>query len=124
MTRRVDPKSVGGFAVKARGESEKKVIHDLKTLAFQDGVEISDLIFEGIEYMFKVHHWPPGNPQLTLETSLLPKQQLTPHCKCGKVAVRHGVHVASGIERFFCAKCFSEVPGRYDVKVWQLKGEL
>ncbi len=66
MTRLPNPKSTDGFNIKARNEAERKIVADLKQLAIQDCVEISDLVFEGILLMFKAHHWPPGNPQLQL----------------------------------------------------------
>lgn len=117
--RQANPKSCESLSIKARGVSEQKMIADLKALHLQDGIELSDLFYEALELLFKKHHWPPGNPQLTLDVSLLPKQQFTPHCKCGWVAVKHGVHLASGVERDYCDKCFCEVLGRHDPKVWQ-----
>ena len=115
MTRQANPKSNAGFNVKARGESEKKVISDLKTLALQDGVEISDLVFEGLLLMFRVHHWPPGNPQLQLTTF---KDGAVPvvKCKCGRVASVNAFHLQSKTEYNYCAACFFKVPMRHDAK--------
>ena len=100
---------------------DMKKSSDLKRLAIQDGCSIHDLLVESLDLLFRVHHWPPGNPQLTLETSLLPGKQLTPHCGCGRVGVYVGVHVSSGKGRVCCLRCFGEVPLRHDVKVWNWK---
>jgi hypothetical protein len=104
-----------------KDHAENKLAMDVKALCIQDDITIRDFLTEAIELAFKAHHWPPGNPQLTLETSLLPKKQLTPHCKCGKVAVRHGLHLSSKRTYDFCERCFCGVVGRHDVKVWSWK---
>lgn len=83
MTRLPNPKSTDGFNIKARNEAERKIVADLKQLAIQDGVEISDLVFEGILLMFKAHHWPPGNPQLQLCGFLSGIEQPKTREKCG-----------------------------------------
>ena len=90
MTRKPNVKSGDGFSVKARDEYEKKMIQDLKKLSVQDDVELSELIFEGIIAVFKAHHWPPGNPQRTLEDSLKPKVKGT--CQvCGLPTFHKGL---------------------------------
>jgi hypothetical protein len=97
--------------------AETKMSTDAKTLCLQDGITIRDFLSECLELGFKVHHWPPGNPQLQLirfQESALD----APRCKCGKAAVTHGLHIPNGREIDCCKKCFSEVPQRYDVKLW------
>ena len=103
--------------------SEKKLAQDAKALCVQDGITIRDFLSECIELGFKVHHWPPGNPQLTLprfQESLVEQ----PKCACGKPAVKFAVHLASKKESGFCAKCFSGVPQRYDGKVWRVSDSV
>ena len=122
MPRKPDIKNKDTFQIKARDESEKQIIHDLKKLAIQDEVEIRDLVFEGIIKMLNAHHWYElhGNPQLQLprfQTGEL--TPLIPKCKCGKDSVWHGLHVASCREYDFCSKCFSGLLGRHDYKVWK-----
>ena len=46
--------------------AENKLSMDVKALCIQDGITIRDFLSEAILLAFKVHHWPPGNPQLTL----------------------------------------------------------
>lgn len=86
MTRQADPKVKGNFHIRARNESERKIIGDLKQLANQDGVEFTDLVIEGILYMFKAHNWSPGNPQLQLTMFQKEKPLLENICACGQPA--------------------------------------
>jgi hypothetical protein len=121
MTRQADPKATGYFSVKARNEVEHQLIGDLKRLACQDGLELADLIFEGIQHLFKAHHWPPGNPQ----TQLTPYQQtelsaVVEKCKCGRFAVIWAICLVTKEEHHFCQTCFSGVPLRFDAKVWKI----
>jgi hypothetical protein len=102
--------------------SEIKLSHDVKALCVQDGITIRDFLSEAITLAFKVHHWPPGNPQLTLECSLQ-KTLVRAKCKCGKEAVSHGLHISSQKEVDVCKKCFSEIIGRYDKKLWNWTNE-
>jgi|GEM_PF-1468797 len=122
VTRQADPKSTGYFSVKARNEIEQQLIGDLKRLARQDGLELADLIFEGIQYMFKAHHWPPDNPQTQLTTYQQAELPIVEKCKCGRTAIVHATDLR-GItikEHNFCQKCFSNVPGRYDSNLWKI----
>ena len=66
----------------------------------------------------RAHNWPPGNPQLLLKRF---QDDVKPVllCKCGRPAVKVGLHLTSKVERNLCAKCFSEVPARHDAKVWR-----
>ena len=125
MGRKPDIKSkTDTVTFKPTSIEDMKVSEDFKKLVTQDGVTVHDLMLEAFALLFKVHHWPPGNPQLTLETSLLPLKQFTPHCKCGQIGVHVGVHVSSGRDGVYCKKCFVGVAGRHDRKVWSWKGEL
>ena len=100
--------------------SENKLAMDAKALCIQDGITIRDLLSEALTLVFKVHHWPPGNPQLTLQTSLELSEKVRVRCKCGSLAVKHGVFISSGKEFDFCVKCFSVLPQRHDPKVWKI----
>ena len=120
MTRQANPKSTTGFNVKARDESEKKIIYELKKLAVQDDVEISDLTFEGLILMLHKHNINVGgNPNRQL-TSFSEDFKPPVFCKCGRPAVKHGFHFASKVERDYCNNCFSGVLGRHDPKVWRV----
>jgi hypothetical protein len=67
MTRQPDINSQTKTLVfKAKTLEEEKVTDDVKKLAIQDGLQVHDLLLEAIGLVFKIHHWPPGNPQLTL----------------------------------------------------------
>jgi hypothetical protein len=106
--------------VKARGESEKKSIGNLKQLAVQDGVNVADLIFEAIDLVFKVHHWPPGNPQLQLSNFQQGKLPTVENCKCGREVAVWTLNLQTKTEYKFCSKCFAKVPMRYDQKTWHI----
>jgi len=124
VTRQADPKATGYFSVKARNETEHQLIGDLKRLSRQDGIELADLVFEGIQYMFKAHHWPPGNPQTQLtiyQQTELPKVE---KCKCGHPSLVWATYITSKEEYSFCQNCFSKVPQRYDQKIWKIKIDL
>jgi hypothetical protein len=118
-TRQADPNSKDFLSIKARGESEKKVIGDLKQLSVQDGVNVADLVFEAIDLVFKVHHWPPGNPQLQL-SNFQQGTLLADKCKCGQDAAVWALNLSSKVEYKFCGKCFGKVPMRYDAKTWHI----
>lgn len=122
MPRNSDPKANSTLSVKARGESEKKVIADLKKLANQDGIDVVDLFFESVDLLFKVHHWPPGNPQQQIIR--FTQEKIEPAfkcCKCGRAASKSGYHIPSKKNLDYCDSCFKEVPMRYDGKVWVFK---
>jgi hypothetical protein len=116
-------KSKGGYLnIKARTIDEEQQIKNLKSLGVRDSKPYVDLVFEAIELVLAKHRFfYGGNPQLTFDSPLLPTPVLAPKCKCGKSSVRHGLHLASKREYSFCLKCFSDVYGRYDVKVWSWK---
>jgi len=120
MTRQVDPNVRDNFHIRARTETERQIIGDLKQLAQQDEVELVDLVIEGIQYMFKAHNWPPENPQ----TQLSSHQQTNPYqmekCKCNRTAVIWITQVATKTKYCFCQTCFSKVPLRFDPKIWKI----
>jgi len=84
LTRQADPKVKGNLHIHARNETERQIIGDLKQLANQDNVELTDLVIEGILHMFKTHHWPPGNPQLQLTAFQKEKPAPENVCTCGR----------------------------------------
>ena len=122
MTRQADPKSTGYFSIKARNETEHQLIGDLKRLSRQDDIDLADLVFEGIQYMFKAHKWPPGNPQTQLSTYQQTELSIVEKCKCGRIAVIHAIDLrgVTKIEHNFCQNCFSNVPLRHDPKIWKI----
>ncbi|MDR2203701.1 MAG: hypothetical protein LBE76_05330 [Nitrososphaerota archaeon] len=108
MTRQADPKVKDNIHVRARSETERRIIGELKQLALQDQVEIADLIFEGIDLMFKTHHWPPGNRarcHLTLEfpehrdKALRNASRTTPYLKPKDVGNNRMVYESREYER-------------------------
>jgi hypothetical protein len=107
------------LAFRAKTIEDFQKVDDFKTLCIQDGLEIYDLMSEAIDLVFKKHHWPPGNPQLLLERFQEGAPVMVPNCKCGRPSVTHGVHLSSNREFDYCKKCFSEVPQRYDGKIWR-----
>jgi hypothetical protein len=122
VTRQADPKATGYFSIKARNETEHQLIGDLKRLARQDDLDLADLVFEGLQYLFKAHRWPPGNPQLQLPTFQQEKLPIAEKCKCGHTAVITATDLRgiTQIERHFCQTCFNNVPSRYDSKIWKI----
>jgi hypothetical protein len=126
VTRQADPKVKGNLHIHARNESERQIIGDLKQLANQDGIELTDLVMEGILYMFKAHHWPPGNPQLRLSVFQQEKLSATDieKCKCGRPAIIWTTHLASKEAHQFCKTCFSNVPLRFDTKIWKITKDI
>ena len=120
MTRQADPNSKDGFSIKARGESEKLSIHKLKKLAVQDGIEITDLVFEALDLVFKVHHFDTlPNPQLQL-TPFQQGKLTVEKCKCGREVIVWALHLSTKEEHKFCKQCFSKVPMRHDADTWHI----
>ena len=124
VTRQADPKATGYFSIKARNENEHQLIGDLKRLSRQDGIDLADLVFEGIQHLFKAHHWPPGNPQLQLSVFQQEKPLIKEpeKCKCGRQSVITATDLRgiTKIEHHFCQNCFSNTPSRYDPKIWKI----
>jgi hypothetical protein len=123
VTRQADPKATGYFSIKARNESEHQLIGDLKRLARQDNINLADLVFEGLQHLFKAHKWPPINPQQQLSVFQQEKLAITiEKCKCGHPAIITATDLRgiTQIERHFCQTCFSNVPSKYDTKLWKI----
>ncbi|MDR0374008.1 MAG: hypothetical protein LBI79_10785 [Nitrososphaerota archaeon] len=120
MTRQADPKVKDNIHVRARSETERRIIGELKQLANQDEVEIADLIFEGIAYMFKVHHWPPGNPQLQLtmfQNGKQPSKTESTVCECGRpLEIMYRLWQDKKVYRS-CKQCFNKIHS-YKIEVW------
>lgn len=109
-------------------EEEKTKSANFKKLCNQDGIQIHDLLNEAIDLVFKVHHWPPGNPQLTLQHSVELRKVISlgkcESANCGLPATYLLVHLLSKKEHRFCSKHFCLVPMRFDSKIWQIKERL
>jgi hypothetical protein len=102
---------------------DEKIIEDFKKLAAQDGIKLYDLYIEAFQLLFKAHHWPPGNPQLTLQSSLEKRVSLG-KCtakNCTFQAVIVGTNLIAKKEHRFCKKHFAELPQRHDAKLWKWK---
>jgi len=119
LTRLADPKIKDSLHVRSRSSVEERIICDLKRLAVQDGVELADLVFEGILLMFHAHHWPPGNPQLPLSV-FQNLQTLTNRaiCKCGRPVKVWITYLPENRPMQLCEKCFTKLPLRYDPKLY------
>jgi hypothetical protein len=119
-----NPKTKDTISFKARSVFDQEKIISFKKLAIQDEIELSDLFFEAVELLFLKHKMViGGNPNRQL-LSFSPDAPLVyPKCKCGKASAKHGLHLASKREYDFCKKCFSNIVGRYDVKLWSWKEE-
>jgi hypothetical protein len=103
---------------------EEQISDDFKKLCLQDEITTKQLMLEAIQLLFKVHHWPPGNPQLTLVNYQQSKLASLGKCgiaNCTYKAVAIGVNQLTKKEFRFCKKHFSTLPSRYDPKVWQFK---
>lgn len=102
--------------------SEKKLSQDAKALCIQDGITIRDLISEALELAFKVHHWPPGNPQLTLTNYQLKAAASRSKCGfsgCKSEGVATGVFLPNNKEYSLCTRHFATA--KNSDKVWKVK---
>lgn len=125
MTRSPDPKSKN-TAFKPKTTEDFRIIEDFKRLAIQDGIELHDLYVEAFHLIFNVHHWPPGNPQLTLERCQQTKIVSLGKCgisKCPFKAITIGLNLLSKKEHRFCKKHYETLPQRHDPKVWKFNSE-
>jgi hypothetical protein len=85
-------------------KDDEKLSNDFKTLCQQDDVTIHDLLYEAIQLCFKVHHWPPGNPQLTLSNYQVKLEDMG-HCGysgCKHKAIAKGVYLPKNQEFKLC----------------------
>ena len=117
VTRQADPKVKGNLHIRARNESERKIIGDLKQLANQDSVELTDLVMEGIIHMFKAHNWPPGNPQLQLTVFQKEKPLLENVCACGRPVELFYRLWQDKTLRKSCKLCFNTIPN-HKIESW------
>ena len=109
MTRQADINSQTKMLVfKAKTIDDEKVVEDFKKLCNQDGLQIYNLMFEAIQLVFKVHHWPPGNPQLTLQTFATGKREIDlgkcGYANCSAKAVTTGTYLPNKKEYKLCEK--------------------
>ena len=123
MTRQPDIKSKSDRAVYSPSSIEgKQKVRDLKALCIQDGVTANDLLDEALNLLFKVHHWPPGNPQLTLTNYQVKPSKLLSKCEfsgCKGEAVASGVFLPKNKEYRLCKRHLVEA--KNSRKVWELK---
>jgi hypothetical protein len=101
-------------------QSETKLSMDAKALCIQDGITIRDLLSEALTLVFKVHNWPPGNPQLTL-TNYSIKPLVSSKCgyaDCHNDAVTSGLYLPQNKTVQLCA--LHERFARNTCKVWKL----
>jgi hypothetical protein len=123
VTRQADPKATGYFSIKARNETEHQLIGDLKRLARQDDLDLADLVFEGLQYLFKAHKWPPDNPQTQLtnyQQTTLSKDAELKCRKCGCPTVVWMTYLSTKEDHRYCSVCFSKIPLRFDPKIWKI----
>ena len=100
---------------------ENKLAVDVKALCIQDGITIRDFLSEAILLAFKVHHWPPGNPQLTLSNYNVKADVVSVGC-CGYVgcknrAVGSGLYLPQNREVKLCRLHLDSA--RNTVNVWK-----
>ncbi len=123
MTRQPDIKSKSDRAVYSPSSIEgKQKVRDLKALCIQDGVTANDLLDEALNLLFKVHHWPPGNPQLTLTNYQVKPSKVLSKCEfsgCKGEAVASGVFLPKNKEYRLCKRHLVEA--KNSRKVWELK---
>jgi hypothetical protein len=120
MTRQPDIKNTTNRLVYVpTDQSENKLAMDVKALCIQDGITIRDFLSEAILLAFKVHHWPPGNPQLTLSNYQVKPSTLS-HCGyngCHNKAVGQGVYLPQNREVKLCKLHLDSA--RNTVNVWK-----
>lgn len=118
VTRQVNPKSTDTYSVKAKDEIEKRIIGDFKALALQDGKDARELFFQAVDLLFKVHHWPPGNPQLTLTNYHV--KPIAPikcgYANCNELGVGAGVYLPKNKKFNLCSFHFGLA--KNTPKVW------
>lgn len=97
---------------------ENQMSTRFKKLAIQDKTTQHDLLLEAIQLLFVKHHLDlGGNPQRQLHS--FDNTPPTPKCTCGREATKEGYQVKTMTKRFFCERCFTETPLRYDQKIWR-----
>jgi hypothetical protein len=107
-----------------RSLEEKAIADDFKRLCLQDEISTQTLMLEAIQLLFKTHHWPPGNPQLTLANYNQTKIIGLGKCSianCIQKAIISGINLTTKKEYYFCKKHYSTLPNRHDSKTWKFK---
>lgn len=101
-------------------KDERELAGITKKLCIQDEMTLHDFLLESIELNLRKHRIViGGNPNRQLLSFGDEPRQVFAKCKCGKDSVNHGLHLASKREYDYCKKCFSNVPQRYDGKIWK-----
>lgn len=101
-------------------EEDIQLAEDFRRLCNQDGLKAHDLMLEAFGLVFRVHHWPPGNPQLTLQTCLEKKTVSSGKCgfkDCDRLSVGVGLFVPKNQIFGLCGGHFRVAQG--NLKVWR-----
>jgi hypothetical protein len=120
MTRQPDIKSKSDRAVYSPSSLEgKQKVRDFKTLCIQDSKSANDFFDEALTLLFKVHNWPPGNPQLTLSNYQV---KLAAGGRCGfagckSQAVGTGFYLPKNKEYQLCSKHLTHA--KNSGKIWR-----
>ncbi len=118
--REANPESKKGVNFKARTPEEEQINSDIKSLAKHLRVQLSDLWFETAIRTLKQYNWPP-TPQTQLSAFQGGvKQVVIEKCRCGAKAEVYAKNLQTKEEYHFCKQCFSQVPMRYDAKIWRV----
>lgn len=107
-----------------RSLEEEAISDDFKRLCLQDEISTQTLMLEAIQLVFKIHHWPPGNPQLTLSNYNQTKILSLGKCSianCFHKAIISGINLLTKKEYVFCKKHYTTLPNRHDSKIWRFK---
>jgi hypothetical protein len=100
--------------------AENKLSMDVKALCIQDGITIRDFLSEAINLAFKVHNWPPGNPQLTLSNYQVKPLDMG-HCGysgCKNKAVASGLYLPKQQQFKLCKLHYESA--KNTSKVWKI----
>ena len=108
------------FIPLSQDENELSII--TKKLCIQDETTLHDFLLESITRNLVKHNIViGGNPNRQLLSFQPDAPQQYPKCRCGKPSSKHGLHLQSKRTYDYCSRCFSEVLGRYDNKIWSWK---
>lgn len=122
MTRQPDIKNKTNRLVYIPSSVEEfKLASDVKALCIQDGITIRDFLSECIDLGFKVHRWPPGNPQLTLTNYHVNPTVVAFKCGfagCKNKAVGEGIYLPQNRKMGLCRLHLQSTANT--PKVWQI----
>ncbi|MCL2288747.1 MAG: hypothetical protein FWC33_06225 [Candidatus Bathyarchaeota archaeon] len=107
MPRTADPNCKDHLHVHARSPLEQQVIGELKQLALQDKIELTDLIFEGIQLIFQTRNWTPKPLQTPTQKNILPTQDTL--CNCGRPIERLYRRWQDKQVYKCCKECFNKI---------------